>query len=181
MHTLVLERARLSTLAKILAVFLFTLATALSARVRVLLPFSPVPLTLQVLMVLLSGLALGWRGGLISQGLYLQAILLGAPWTAAGLGGPAAFVAPTAGYLLAFPLAAALAGLASERTGHHLWGRVAGGLLGLALIYALGIAWLSRFVGGLANGWRLGVIPFLGADALKVLIAASILSLRRGQ
>ena len=187
MHALTLERFRFSTWAKALGVLLFAVLTAASARISVLTPLSPVPLTLQVLVVILSGFALGWRGALLSQALYLQAILLGAPWTASGIAGPMAFVAPTAGYLLSFPLAAALAGWLSERVtqsvaqgaGSSAWGRLAGGMAALVVIYALGALWLAGFVGGLANGWRLGVVPFLGADALKVVIASAALSLRR--
>ena len=183
MHALTLERFRFSTWIKALGVLLLAVLTAASARISVLTPLSPVPLTLQVLVVILSGFALGWRGALLSQILYLQAILLGAPWTASGLAGPMAFVAPTAGYLLSFPLAAALAGWFSERVaqgaGQSTWGRLAGGMAALVVIYALGALWLAGFVGGLVNGWRLGVLPFLGADALKVVIASAALSLRR--
>ncbi len=179
MHALTLERFRFSTWIKALGVLLFAVLTAASARISVLTPLSPVPLTLQVLVVILSGFALGWRGALLSQVLYLQAILLGAPWTASGLAGPMAFVAPTAGYLLSFPLAAALAGWLHERMVSSAWGRLVGGMAALMVVYALGALWLAGFVGGLANGWRLGVVPFLGADALKVVIASAALSLRR--
>ena len=48
----------------------------------------------------------------------------------------------------------------------------------MVVIYALGAAWLSGLVGGLANAWRVGVLPFIGADLLKVTIAAGLLSLR---
>jgi len=179
MHLLTLRRARLSAWTRAAALMLFALLTALSARVSVHLPFSPVPLTLQVLVVVLSGFVLGPRDGLIAQCLYLQAILLGAPVTAAGLGGPAALVSPTAGYLWSFPLAAGLAGWLGHRPTRFraLW-RGLGGALAMTAIYALGALWLSGFVGGLSNAWKLGVVPFVGPDALKVLIAAASLSLR---
>jgi biotin transport system substrate-specific component len=137
-------------------------------------------LTLQVLAVVLSGLVLGAWGGLIAQALYLQAILLGAPLTAAGLAGPMAFLSPTAGYLLAFPLAAAIAGWLSHRPAspRPLW-RALGGIAALAVIYVLGMIWLSGFVGGLQGAWTLGVAPFIGADALKVVVATAVLSVRK--
>lgn len=180
MEALVLQRKHTATWVRVLAVLLFTAATALSARISVVLPFSPVPLTLQVLVVVLSGLVLGPVGGLAAQGLYLQAILLGAPWTAAGLAGPAAFLGPTAGYLLAFPVAAGLAGWIARRSGvHPVFWRMAGSLAALATIYLLGLAWLSHFVGGPANAWRLGVAPFIGADLLKLVLANAALAAKR--
>lgn len=179
MHSYTLRRVNISTYIKILGVLLFTVATGLSARVSVPLPFSPVPLTLQVLVVLLSGLVLGARGALISQALYLQAILLGAPWTAYGLAGPAAFAAPTAGYLVSFPIAAAVAGWLSHRSEswRPAW-RALAGLAGLAVIYSVGMVWLSGYVGGLRNAWALGVVPFLGVDLLKLVVATALLSVR---
>lgn len=180
MFSLTLKRMQLTTWAKVLGIALFAIATALSARVSVWLPFSPVPLTLQVLVVVLSGLTLGAWGGLAAQALYLQAILLGAPATAAGLGGPAAFISPTAGYLIAFPIAAAIAGLLAQKNGGRraLW-RALGGLAALSVIYGMGALWLSAYVGNLAIAWKLGVAPFVAADLLKVVIATGILSLRR--
>lgn len=179
MHSLTLRRVDISTYIKILGVLLFAVATGLSARISVPLPFSPVPLTLQVLVVILSGLVLGARGALISQALYLQAILLGAPLTAYGLAGPAAFVSPTAGYLIAFPVAAAVAGWLSHRSeSRRLAWRALAGLVGLAVIYGVGMVWLSGYVGGLRNAWALGVAPFLGVDLLKLIVATALLSVR---
>lgn len=179
MHLLTLRRENISAWSRVLGVVLFAVATAVSARISVPLPFSPVPLTLQVFVVVLSGFVLGARGGLIAQCLYLQAILLGAPVTAAGLAGPAALVSPTAGYLWAFPLAAGLAGWLVHRSSSHraLW-RGLGGILAVTSIYVLGMLWLSGFVGGLSTAWRLGVRPFVVADALKVVVAVALLSLR---
>lgn len=180
MQSLALDRSNVSTRVRVLGVGLFAVATALSARISVPVPFSPVPLTLQVLVVVLSGFCLGARDGFLAQALYLQAILLGAPLTAAGLAGPAAFVSPTAGYLWAFPVAAAAAGWLSHVARRSpAVGRALGGLLALAIIYASGAVWLSAYVGGLSNAWRLGVLPFVAADVLKVAIATASLSLRR--
>ena len=182
MYALTQRRTNLSLWVKAIGVALFAVATAISARISVPLPFSPVPLTLQVLVVITSGFVLGARGGLLAQALYLQAILLGAPVTAMGIAGPMAFLTPTAGYLLAFPLAAAAAGWLSHREPTHksLYRGLAG-LVGLVIIYALGMSWLSAYVGGLANAWRLGVAPFLVADLLKIVVATAGLSLGRSR
>ncbi len=178
MHSLTLGRSRTITWLKALGVLLFAAATALSAQIKVFLPFSPVPLTFQVLLVVASGLVLGARGGLAAQLLYLQAILWGAPLTAAGVGGPAAFVSPTAGYLLAFPAAAALAGwIGQEEVSYATLQRLVAGITALAIIYLCGMAWLSGFVGGMANAWKVGVAPFVLADALKVTVVTATLAL----
>ena len=175
-----LPRVRSAVWTRALGIVLAAVLTALSARLRVILPFSPVPLTLQVLVVVGSGLALGPAGGLIAQLLYLQAILMGAPLAASGLGGPAAFVTPTAGYLVAFPAAAWLAGLVAGRNlRRSLPVNLLAGLGGLVVIYLGGMLWLSPYVGGLAMAWKLGVVPFLPADLLKVTLAGAALSLRR--
>ena len=180
MHSLVLRRIKLSLSVQVLGVLLFAALTAISARATVWLPFSPVPLTLQVLVVVLSGLVLGSRAGALAQVLYLQAVLLGMPATASALGGPAALVGPTAGYLLAFPVAALLAGWMAQRPGgSRFLRRALGGLAALAVIYVGGTAWLSFFVGGLAQAWALGVVPFIAADLAKVLLATAALSVRR--
>ncbi|MEA3407347.1 MAG: biotin transporter BioY [Chloroflexota bacterium] len=178
MHSLTLWRTREATWLKALGVLLFAVATALSAQIKVFLPFSPVPLTFQVLLVIASGFVLGARGGLLAQLLYLQAILWGAPLTATGIGGPAAFVSPTAGYLLAFPAAAALAGwLASGNRSFSTLRRLVAGVVALAVIYLCGMAWLSGFVGGMGNAWRMGVAPFVLADALKIAVVTAMLAL----
>jgi len=179
MHAITLRRTNVSTWVRVLGTLLFAVATALSARVSVYLPFSPVPLTLQVLVVVLSGFVLGTRDAMIAQLLYLQAILLGAPLTASGIAGPMAFVSPTAGYLLAFPIAAAASGWISHRATSlkALW-RGVGGMTALLIIYALGTTWLKGYVGSWSNAVTLGVLPFVGADMLKVIVAAGALSIR---
>lgn len=164
---------------RVLGIALFAVATAISARLSVLTPLSPVPLTMQVLVVLASGLMLGPRDGLIAQLVYLQAVLLGAPATASGLIGPAAFVGPTAGYLIAFPLAALVSGWLGQRTSARLAWRALGATLGVAVIYALGTAWLAVYLGSMAQAVRAGVLPFVVADLLKAVIAVGLVSTRR--
>lgn len=156
--------ARHRDLALVAGVCGFAAATALAAQVRIPLPFSPVPLTLQTLLVLASGLALGARAGAASQALYVGLGAAGVPvftGLSAGLGGP------TTGYLLAFPLAAALAGWGARRgTGLAL----AGGLAAATVaIYALGAGWLWLVLGkSLTVAVMAGVVPFVWGDALKL-------------
>ena len=164
---------------RVVPVLFFALLTAVTARVTIPLPFTPVPITLQVLAVLLSGLVLGSRGGALNQIVYLAAILVGLPLSAAGLGGPAAFVTPTAGYLVAFVPAAFVAGWISERARH--WGRVRGlvwemvaSLAGVLVIYGGGVAWLTVVTGSVAVAIQQGALPFMGVDLGKAVVAALV-------
>jgi len=180
MHATTVWRISPAVRERVLGALLFAVLTAISARISVPIPFTPVPLTLQVLVVVMSGLVLGPWAALTSQALYLQSVLLGLPATSMGLAGPAAFVAPTSGYLLAFPLAAAIAGALAHRAGSHaVIRRAVASVAALVVIYALGIVWLRNFVGDLGTAWAMGVVPFLLPDALKLIIANAGLAVRR--
>ena len=151
-------------------VLIFAALTALTARFSFRLPFTPVPITLQVLAVLLAGLVLGARGGAASQLTYLGMIAVGLPFTASGLAGPAAFFSPTAGYLLAFVPAAFVVG-ALARPG---WRTALAALAGIAVIYVGGASWLAVWLGGdWAKAWTLGVAPFIAADLAKAVLAVA--------
>lgn len=155
------------------------LLLAISAKLSISLPGTPVPATLQSLAVLFAGGLLGPVGGLISVTTYLCAGMAGAPVFAFG-GGPAYLAGPTGGYLLGFIPAVWVAGIASNRT-RRLTGLSAGFLLATLLIHLSGWAQLAILAGPSA-AWKMGVWPFLAWDALKaVLAAALILRLRRKQ
>ena len=160
-----------------LLVLTFSLVTALSAQVAIPLPFSPVPLTGQTFGVLLTGALLGPRLGACALLLYLAEGSAGLPFFAGGTFGAARLLGPTGGYLLSYPLAAALVGLLAERG----WDRrpptmLAAMLIGSLVVFALGAADLARFVGS-HNALMLGVWPFLPGDVLKALLAAGLLPL----
>jgi biotin transport system substrate-specific component len=166
-----------------LAVVTFTLLTAFSAHVSVPVPGTMVPISLQTLMVLLSGLLLGPALGASAQALYLAAGAAGAPVFAAGLGLPYLF-GPTGGYLLAFPAAAAVAGIVAgmARGGSAQRGAVlvVAALLATATVYAGGWSQLSLLTGDPGTALRLGVLPFLLGDAAKIAVAVVLASrLRR--
>lgn len=155
----------------------FSLLTALSAQITIPLPFSPVPLTGQTFGVLLTGALLGPRLGACALLLYLAEGSLGLPFFAGGAGGAARLLGPTGGYLLAYPIAAALTGWLAERG----WDRrpltmLAAMLLGSLVIYTFGAVQLSYFV-SVDRALQLGVWPFLPGDALKALLAAGLLPL----
>jgi len=152
---------------------------ALSARVVIALPWTPVPITGQTLGVLLIGALLGSTGGALSAATYLLAGAAGLPVFAAG-GGAGYLLGPTGGYLLGFLPAAWLTGRLFERG----WGRrrttalLALGI-GDAALFLPGLAWLAMFVPAKAL-LPAGLISFMPGEAVKVPLAAILVSrLRR--
>jgi len=164
-------RVSYSPIVRVLAIVGFAALTALGARVT--LPLEPVPITLQVLAVLLAGLTLGAKDGALSQLAYLVAITAGLPLDAGGLG-TLVWARPSAGYLVGFVAGAFAAGWLAERgLGRWTLLRFVAGLAGVAVIYTVGAAWLTYgFLGGdWTKGWAFGIAPFLAVDATKAVIA----------
>lgn len=155
----------------------FSLLTAASARISIPLPFTPVPVTGQTMVVLLAGAALGSRLGLLSQVLYLLQGMAGLPVFNGGHSGPAQLVGPTGGYLVGFVIAAYVVGLLAERKwDRNLLGAAGAMLIGNAIIYGVGVAYLAASLGSsVQKAMVLGVYPFLVADLIKLLVAAAVL------
>ena len=152
-----------------------SLLIALSAQLRVVLPFSPVPITGQTFMVLLLGALYGSKRGPATIVTYLALGVMGLPVFAGGAFGIARLVGPTGGYLVGFLAAAFVVGLLSERGWDRKpWSTAASMIIGNGIIYVAGVLWLSRFV-----GWQAvlstGVLPFLTGDALKIALATILL------
>jgi biotin transport system substrate-specific component len=155
------------------AVVLAVLGSAfltLSAKIQV--PFYPVPMTMQTLVVLLIGMAFGFRLGIATILLYLAEgaaglpVFAGTPEKGIGL---AYMLGPTGGYLGGFVLAVAVVGWVAERW-RDLWAlalAVAGGTI---LIYVPGLLWLSRFA-GFEKALEFGLMPFVWGDLLKAALA----------
>ncbi len=162
---------------QVLAVAAFAVATALAAYIRVPMPFTPVPVTLQTAVVILAGALMGPRLGAASQLAYLGMGIAGLPVFAAGLGLPA-LLGPTGGYLLAFPAAAFVAGMlcrpGAGRGTTEAVRLVAGLAAASLLILVSGAAWLAVYTGDLAAAMALGIVPFLVGDGIKVSLAALI-------
>ncbi|HEX2203873.1 MAG TPA: biotin transporter BioY [Longimicrobium sp.] len=164
------------TARRVIGVVAFAAATALGAKIALPIPGTPVPFTFQPLFVLLAGAVLGGRLGAASQALYLAAGLAGLPVFAAG-GGAAYLLGPTGGYLMAYPLAAFLAGALADR---GAFARLGGLLAGLAAIYAGGLAWLA-VQGGFTAAVAWGVAPFVLTDLVKVGMALMVSLRVRGR
>lgn len=152
-----------------------SLLIALAAQIAIPLPFTPVPLTMQPLAVLIIGIVLGSRRGAAAAILYLLEGLSGLPVFAQGHGGPLWLIGPTAGYLYSYPFAAFLAGWISERGwGNSILRAFCGMFLALTVIYLGGWSWLALLVGPQA-AFNLGVAPFVIADIVKIAFGATIL------
>ncbi|HUP21029.1 MAG TPA: biotin transporter BioY [Gemmatimonadota bacterium] len=159
--------------ARALAILAFALLTALGAAIRIPLPFTPVPITLQTFFVMAAGIYLGPRDAAASQLGYLAMGAAGLPVFAGGAGFGHLFGA-TGGYLLSFPLAAALVG-ASVRPGDRAGRALAAFLAAQVVIFGFGTAWLAAFLGiGFDRALALGVIPFLPGGAVKVAAALGL-------
>lgn len=145
--------------------------TAVAAQVAIPLPFTPVPLTLQTLAVLLVGASLGTVRGLASILLYLAIGAAGAPIFSAGSSGVGG---ASFGYVVGFVLAAGLVGLLAERGATRGPLATAGIMVGgNVVVYAVGVPWLMAVAHvGLAKGLALGLVPFVIGDLIKVAVAA---------
>lgn len=155
---------------EILLVLGGSLLVALSARVRIDLPFTPTPITGQTFAVLLTGAALGARRGALSLAAYLAQGALGLPVFSGGACCINVLAGPNGGYLLSYPLAAGVTGWLADRG----WDRKAGTaalamLAGNVVIYLVGLPWLAAFVGG--NAVVAGLLPFIPGDILKLILA----------
>ena len=165
---------------RLVAVLLGVTITAASAQFTMPFPGTVVPFTLTPLAVMLTGAALGSRLGFLTQALYLFAGAMGLAVFVPSVTlppGAARLVGPTGGYLLAYPVAAFVTGWLAERG----WDRkyltsLASMLIGLAIIFAGGVSWLSLLPGQtLGSAIAAGFLPYIGVDILKAAIAAKIL------
>lgn len=159
---------------------MFGLLTALSAQAAIRLPFTPVPVTGQVFVVLLAGAVLGPKWAALSQIQYLAIGAAGAPVFAGGTSGLLPFVGPSGGYLVGFVAAAWVTGTIWCRLPAK-WGGFIANLAGLLTIYLFGWFWLGLWLGmnsrgqdAWAQAFGLGVAPFAAVDMLKAACATVI-------
>lgn len=171
---------------KLLVSMLFAVVTAACAKIYIHLGFTPVPVTLQVFGVILSGLVLGSRWGAASQMIYLVMGMSGLPVFAGWTAGPAVFAGPTGGYLAGFVIGAFAAGWMSERfdskTRLAYW---ISGVAGIFAIYLFGTLWLGAWLGFtdkgswmtcMKNAVQLGAAPFIAIDLIKAVAASGMTS-----
>lgn len=152
----------------------FVVALAAASQVAIPLPGTPVPITLQPMVVVLAGMMLGPTLGAASMVLYLGIGAAGVPvFAPVGAPGIARFFGPTGGYLIAYPAAAVIAGLLAQRF-PTLAGRWVAALLGIAVLFVGGLAQLAILTGSVGSAIALGVTPFVVLDVAKAFVAALI-------
>ena len=143
---------------------------AISSKIKI--PFYPVPMTMQTLIVLIIGIGFGWKLGLATISLYLfegiigLPVFSGSPEKGVGL---IYFTGPTMGYLLGFLVAVYISG--KFIYDNNLVKNFFKLLLATSFIYILGMAWLGSLIGWEKPIFKLGAQPFLLAELLKILIA----------
>jgi len=159
---------------------LFAALTAGIAWFKIPLPFTPVPITLQTLAVLLSGALLGPYYGALSMLLYIGVGALGLPVFAGGSSGIGVLLGPTGGYLFSYSIAAFAIGKLVEkkakankeiRFAHYAVAMLAGTLIIYLLGGLQGMLVTGLGVKAIIIGW---VVPFIIGDAIKLLLAAYI-------
>ena len=158
-----------------MTVYASLLAALTAAGAYLSIPIGPIPIILQNMFVLLSGLLLGSRWGFASVGVYILAGACGLPVFAGGLGGISRIVGPTGGYILGYLPGVFITGLIAEKTGQRMIYDVIAMICGTIIIYSCGFIWLKALTGmTLAKTLAVGMYPFLIGDALKIAAAAVI-------
>tara|TARA_B110000285_G_scaffold2140_1_gene2269 strand:- start:1379 stop:1933 length:555 start_codon:yes stop_codon:yes gene_type:complete len=146
-----------------------TIILAISSKIKI--PFYPVPMTMQTLVVLFLGIALGWKLGLATISLYLfegiigMPVFSGSPEKGVGI---VYFTGPTMGYLVGFLFTVYFAG--SFNFSKNLFIKFLQFSFSVSFIYILGILWLGTLIGWEKPLFQLGVQPFLLAELFKILI-----------
>ena len=154
---------------------LFAALIAGGGFVTIPLPFSPVPIVLQNLFIVLAGLVLGPALGSSAVALYLVAGALGLPVFSGAGGGIARFASPTGGYLIGYFFAALCAGFVAgkPKKDTSLFRIILSAVLGFLVVYIPGLLWLFRFLESWPKTFAGGFFPFLIGDAIKIIIAAA--------
>ncbi|MDQ6887669.1 MAG: biotin transporter BioY [Gemmatimonadota bacterium] len=172
-HTISPPRARDRRIAFAGAVG-FAAAVALASHAAIPVPGTPVPITLQPLVVVLAGMWLGPRVGAISMLLYLAAGVVGLPvFAPMGPPGVARLLGPTGGYLWAYPVAAWAVGMLCRRASSYA-ARALAAAAGIAVLYVGGVSQLTLLTGDASTALRLGALPFAALDLCKALLAAAL-------
>ena len=149
----------------------YTSLTAVLAQITIYLPFTPIPITLQTLAVVLSGILGGPLIGFASQITYLALIASGLPIAAGFKGGITALIGPTAGFLYGFPIAALTSGILAGNSTSRA--RIAlSAIAGIFSVYPTGLLWLYLVYNIRENLLAIALLPYIPGDVAKAILAA---------
>jgi biotin transport system substrate-specific component len=169
------DYAMVSTTQLRMTVYSSLMAALTAAAAQVSIPIGPVPIVLQNMFVLLTGLLLGSRWGLASVAVYLLAGVCGLPVFALGSGGIGRIFGPTGGYLLGYLPVVFVVGWLVQKFGRRIVTDIIAMICGSILLYSCGVTWLKILTGlSWTESLAVGVVPFLLGDALKIAAAAAI-------
>jgi len=170
-------RCDLNLINKVAIAISFACLTGLMAQIRVYLPFTPVPITGQVFVVLLAGVLLGRRYGGLSQLFYAGIGAAGVPWFAGSASGIGYLTGVTGGYIVGFIIAAFVIGEFTDRyvASRRLLPQMMLMTTGIGIIYALGSLQLALVLDlSLSEAVLMGTLPFVPVDLVKAFAAATI-------
>ena len=154
---------------KLTLIGLFTAILCILGPIAIILPFSPVPLSLGTLGVLLACLLLGTKNGLFCTILYLILGFVGLPVFTGFTGGAGKLLGPTGGYLLGYLLLASVGGFLAEYWRKKMVLQVLGLFLGMCCCYLLGTLWLTLQADmKIQTALLVGVIPYVPFDVCKI-------------
>lgn len=166
---------RLGSISTLALIVSGSILTAIASQVQVPLPFTPVPVNGLTFAVLLLGVTLGWHRAAAAVLLFIGEGLMGIPVFAQHHVGWATLMGPTGGYLMGAPLAAALVGyLAQRRWDRNVFTLLLALVIGDAIMFGFGVAWLSRFTLP-TDALHAGLIPFIPGEAVKIALVMVLL------
>ena len=170
---LIKQKSQTKIVKSLLIILLGSIALTISAKIKI--PFYPVPMTMQTLVVMFLGLSFGYRIGLAAVSLYLFEGIIGlpvfsnSPEKGVGL---IYFTGPTMGYLIGFLSACYLASFINSKD--NLLKIFIKLIISVSTIYLLGVFWLGTLIGWEKPIYSLGVAPFLLAELFKILLLTLI-------
>lgn len=154
---------------------LSTAITCIIGPLSIVIPISPVPISLTIFAIYISVYAIGLKRGMVSLLLYFLIGFIGLPVFSNFKGGFQVLIGPTGGYIIGFIFVVLCTGIFIERFEKRVYMHVIGMVIGTLLCYITGTAWLA-YQGNMTflEALFAGVIPFMWADAIKIIIAAIV-------
>lgn len=156
---------------------IFTAVIIITGFIQIPLPFSPVPITLQTMAVILTGLLLGKKEAALSMIVFVLLGAIGLPVFAGGKGGFDVIVGPTGGYIISWIFAAWLISVFKGKEFNWLRFGAVAFIFGIGLVYLMGVPWLALSTGmDLPKAFAVGAAPFIIGDVFKWVLALMITS-----